>query len=56
LPYHDEQLAAKVVSKDIHEEFKKFNEKNKLMKYTKRIQNCSKFEQGVVNNVGIPKN
>jgi hypothetical protein len=38
LPYHDEQLAGKVVSKDIHEEFKKFNEKNKLMNIPKEFK------------------
>jgi hypothetical protein len=31
---------------------KKFNKMKKLMKYTKKIQNNPKFEQGVSNNVG----
>jgi hypothetical protein len=26
----------------------------KLMKYTKKSENCPKFEQGVINNVGRP--
>jgi hypothetical protein len=31
---------------------KKFNKTKKLTKYTQKIQNYPKFEQGVLNNVG----
>ena len=32
----------------------KFNETKKLTKYSKKSQNCPKFEHGVLNNVGRP--
>jgi hypothetical protein len=56
LPYHDEQLAGKVVSKDIHQEFKNSTKRKKTNEIYKKNSNCSKFEQRVVNNVGRPKN